>query len=72
MENINYGKTGIKFLSKRDAEADPGFFYATGAYAYPYSGLHYPYTTAYAGYPYTFGYTGYPYYQPYAAIVKAQ
>merc|ERR1712050_45836 len=67
--NVDYGKTGIKYLEKRDAEADPEAdpcFYSTGTYhpygyGYTYTSAGYPYASAYAGYPYAYGYGAYPY-----------
>merc|ERR1712066_318597 len=56
--NIDYGKTEIKYLKKRAAEADPEadpWFYSTGTY-HPYT-----YAYAYGGYPYAYAYGGYPY-----------
>merc|ERR1712203_230933 len=71
--NVDYGKTGIKYLKKREAEADPEadpWFYSTASYhpqvyGYPYASAYaaYPYSYGYAhaGYPYAYGYAGYPY-----------
>ena len=69
--NVDYGKTKIKYLEKREAEADPEadpWFYSTAnyhpyAYGYPYTSAYaaYPYAYGYAGYPYAYGYAGYPY-----------
>merc|ERR1719291_1380586 len=66
--NVNYGKTGIKYLEKREAEAEPEadpWFYSTAsyhpqAYGYPYAYAAYPYSYGYAhaGYPYAYGYAG--------------
>ena len=37
MEDINYGKTQIKYLSKRSAEADPAYGFLPYGYGLPFS-----------------------------------
>ena len=69
--SVNICTNWIKYLEKRDAEADPEadpWFYSTAnyhpyAYGYPYASAYaaYPYAYGYAGYPYAYGYAGYPY-----------
>merc|ERR1712156_248087 len=61
--NIDYGKTGIKYLKKRDADAAADAWY--GYYGHPgYYGYGYGYASPYYGYyggyrGYGYGYYGY-------------